>query len=183
MDMKNASLQSTTILSVRKGNDVVIAADGQVSLESLIIKTNVRKIRRLTKGNVIVGFTGSTADALTLFERLEEKLEQNPHQLLRPCVDLVREWRKDPLLRSIHDMLVVINPRQSLILTSSGEVFEPDDGLVGVGIGGAYALSAARALIDVEGYDAKTITEKSMKIAADICVYTNSNLTIESIEH
>ncbi len=182
MENKLSTWHGTTILSVRKGSEVVIAADGQISMDSLIIKSNVRKIRRFTKGNVIAGFTGSTADALVLFEKLEDKLDQTPHQLLRPCVDLVRDWRKDPLLRTVTETMVVISPRQSLILSSTGEVYEPDDGIVAVGCGGPYALSAARALLDVEGYTAKMIVEKAMKIASEIYVFTDSNLTIESME-
>lgn len=182
MDKDLSTWKGTTILSVRKNSEVVIASDSQISLDSLIIMSNVRKIRRLSTGNVIAGFTGSSTDALFLFERLEEKLKQNPHQILRPCVDVVRDWRKDPFLRTITDTMVVISPRQSLILSSTGEVYEPEDGIVAVGGGGPYALAAARSLLDIEEYTAKMIVEKSMKIASDIYVFTNTNLTIESME-
>lgn len=172
----------TTILAVRKGNDVVIAGDGQVSMGSLILKSNVRKVRRLGKGDVIAGFAGSTADALALFERLEAKLEQNPHQLIRACVDLAKDWRKDRYLRKLEAMMAVVNATHSLVLTGAGDVLEPEDGLIGIGSGGPYALAAARALIDVDGFTAQMIAEKALSIAADICVYTNRNIVVETLE-
>ncbi len=175
------SWRGTTILSVRKGNDVVVVGDGQVSMGSLILKSNVRKVRRLGKGDVIAGFAGSTADALALFERLEAKLEQNPHQLVRACVDLAKDWRKDRYLRRLDAMMAVVNTTHSLILTGAGDVLEPEDGLIGIGSGGAFALAAARALLSVEGYTAEIIAEKSLNIAADICVYTNRNLVTEKL--
>ncbi|OJW49050.1 MAG: HslU--HslV peptidase proteolytic subunit [Alphaproteobacteria bacterium 41-28] len=182
-DNESTAWQGTTILSVRKGNQVVVAGDGQVSMGNLILKSNVRKVRRLGKaGDVIAGFAGSTADALALFERLEAKLEQNPHQLLRSCVDLAKDWRRDRYLRRLDAMMAVVNATQSFILTGMGDVLEPENGLIGIGSGGAYALSAARALFDIEGHTAQVIAEKAMGIAAEICVYTNSNIVLESIE-
>lgn len=175
------SILGTTILAVRKGNEVVVAGDGQVSMGNLILKSNVRKVRRLGKGDIIAGFAGSTSDALALFERLEAKIEQNPHQLVRACVDLAKDWRRDKYLRKLEAMMAVVDANHSLILTGVGDVLEPEGGIIGIGSGGAYALSAARALIDVEGMTAKQIAEKAMKIAADICVYTNDNVVIESL--
>lgn len=172
----------TTILSVRKGKNVVVAGDGQVSMGNIVLKSNVRKVRRLGKGDVIAGFAGSTADALALFERLEVKLEQNPHQLVRACVDLAKDWRRDRYLRRLEAMMAVVSPTHSLILTGTGDVLEPEDGLIGIGSGGPYALSAARALIDMDGLTAEQIAQKAMNIAADICVYTNNNIIIENIE-
>jgi ATP-dependent HslUV protease subunit HslV len=174
--------RGTTILSVRKGKDVVVAGDGQVTMGNLILKSNVRKVRRLGKGDVIAGFAGSTADALALFERLESKLEQNPHQLVRACVDLAKDWRRDRYLRRLDAMMAVVNSVHSLILTGSGDVLEPEDGIIGIGSGGPYALAAARALVDQEGMSAQMIAEKSMSIAAEICIYSNKNIVLESIE-
>lgn len=172
----------TTIICVRKGKDVVIAGDGQVSMGSLILKSNARKVRRLGKGDVIAGFAGSTADALALFERLEVQLEQNPHQLLRACVELAKDWRKDRYLRRLEAMMAVANAEHSFILTGAGDVLEPEDGLIGIGSGGAFALSAARALKENTELSAQEIAQKAIEIAADICVYTNKNIIIESIE-
>jgi len=174
--------RGTTILSVRKGKDVVVAGDGQVTMGNLILKSNVRKVRRLGKGDVIAGFAGSTADALALFERLETKLEQNPHQLVRACVDLAKDWRRDRYLRRLDAMMAVVNSAHSLILTGSGDVLEPEDGIIGIGSGGPYALAAARALVDQEGLTAQMIAEKSMEIAAELCIYSNKNIVLESIE-
>lgn len=180
------TLHGTTILSVRKGKDVVIAGDGQVTMGPLILKSNVSKIRSLgqgdAKGGVVVGFTGSTSDSLVLFERLESLIDQNPHQLVRACVDLVKEWRKDAHVRHLEGMLAVVSPVHSLILTSGGDVLEPEDGIIGIGSGGPYALSAARALIDIEGYTAEMIVQKAMNIAAQICIFTSLNVVLESIE-
>jgi len=182
MENEKLSWHGTTILSVRKGKEVVIAGDGQVSMGNLILKSNARKVRRLGKGDVIAGFAGSTADAFALFERLETKLEQNPHQLVRACVELAKDWRKDRYLRKLEAMMAVANAETSLILTGAGDVLEPEDGLIGIGSGGAYALSAARALLDQKDLSAQQIVEKSMRIAAGICVYTNETFTIESIK-
>src|SRR5512138_3571668 len=171
----------TTILTVRKGGKVVIGGDGQVTIGQTIIKSNARKVRRLGKGDVIGGFAGATADAFTLFERLEAKLETYPNQLTRACVELAKDWRTDRYLRRLEAMMAVADAETSLVLTGTGDVLEPEDGLIGIGSGGAFALSAARALIDVDGLDAEAIARKAMKIAGDICIYTNQSLTIESL--
>jgi len=171
----------TTILSVRKGSQVVIAGDGQVSLGQTVIKSNARKVRRLGKGDVIAGFAGATADAMTLFERLEGKLETYPGQLTRACVELAKDWRTDRYLRRLEAMMAVADHSTSLVLTGTGDVLEPEDSLIGIGSGGAYALSAARALIDIDDLDAEAIARKSMTIAAGICVYTNESVVVESI--
>jgi len=172
----------TTILSVRKGGKVVIAGDGQVSLGQTVIKANARKVRRLGKGDIVAGFAGATADAFTLFERLEAKLEQHPGQLTRAAVELAKDWRTDRYLRRLEAMMAVANADTSLVLTGTGDVLEPEDGLIGIGSGGNYALSAAKALIDRDDMDAEAIARKAMEIAAEICVYTNGNLTIESVD-
>jgi len=169
----------TTILSVRKDDKVVIAGDGQVSMGQTVIKANARKVRRLGDGKVVAGFAGATADALTLFERLEAKLEKHPGQLTRACVELAKDWRTDRYLRRLEAMMAVADADASLILTGTGDVLEPDDGLVGLGSGGMYALSAARALIDRDDLDAEAVARRAMAIAADICVYTNTSLTVE----
>jgi ATP-dependent HslUV protease subunit HslV len=171
----------TTILSVRKGGKVVIAGDGQVSLGQTIIKGNARKVRPLGSGHVIAGFAGATADAMTLFERLEAKLEQYPEQLTRACVDMAKDWRTDRYLRRLEAMMIVADKKVSLVLTGTGDVLEPERGVVAIGSGGNYALAAARALIDGE-LDAEAIARKSMAIAAEICVYTNANLTVETLD-
>jgi ATP-dependent HslUV protease, peptidase subunit HslV len=182
MQQQNNSWRGTTILSVRKGNKVVIAGDGQVTLGNTVIKSQARKVRRLAGGNVIVGFAGATADAFTLFERLEAKLEMYPSQLTRACVELAKDWRTDRYLRRLEAMIAVADQTTSLVLSGNGDVLEPEDGLIGIGSGGSFALSAARALIDVDGFDAEKIARQSMKIAADICIYTNHNIILESIE-
>ena len=171
----------TTILSVRKNNEVVIAGDGQVSLGPTVIKATARKVRPLGDGSVIAGFAGATADAFTLFERLEAKLEQHPGQLTRACVDLAKDWRTDRYLRRLEAMMAVADKDVSLVMTGTGDVLEPDQGLIGIGSGGSYALAAAQALYDLEGLRAEDIARKAMGIAAGICVYTNTNLTIESL--
>ena len=172
----------TTILSVRKGRQVVIAGDGQVSLGNTVIKSNARKIRRLGGGGIIAGFAGSTADAFTLLERLEGKLERHPGQLVRACVELAKDWRTDRYLRRLEAMMAVADREASLVLTGTGDVLEPEDGLVGIGSGGQFALAAARALLDVDGMTAEAIARKAMSVAADICVFTNKNLIIETLE-
>jgi len=171
----------TTILLVRKGDETVLAGDGQVSVGSTIMKSNARKLRRLGKGDVIAGFAGATADALTLFERLETKLEQYPGQLARAAVELAKDWRTDRYLRRLEAMMAVADRSVSLILTGNGDVLEPEDGLIGIGSGGTYALAAARALVGVEGLSAEEIVQRAMKIAADICIYTNHNILIEKL--
>ena len=172
--------RSTTILSVRKGGTVVIAGDGQVTLGQTVMKANARKVRRLGKGDVIAGFAGATADAFTLFERLESKIEKHPGNLARACVELGKDWRTEKFLRRLEAMMVVADARASLVLSGSGDVVEPDDGIVGIGSGGNYALSAARALLEFD-LSAEDIARRAMKIAADVCVYTNDNVVIESI--
>jgi len=172
----------TTILAIRKDNQVVVAGDGQVSLGNTVMKANARKVRRLGKDkDIIAGFAGSTADAFTLFERLEAKLDAHPGQLTRACVELAKDWRTDKYLRRLEALMAVCNKETSLILSGTGDVVEPEDSLIGIGSGGNYALSAARALIDIDGMDAQTIAEKSMKIAGDICVYSNHNIVIEQL--
>ena len=171
----------TTILSVRKNGQVVVAGDGQVTMGATMIKSRARKVRRLANGQVIAGFAGATADAFALFERLEAKLETHPGQLTRACVELAKDWRTDRYLRRLEAMMAVADHKASLILTGTGDVLEPDDGVIGIGSGGAYALAAARALIDVDGLDADAIARRAMKIAADICVYTNESLTVETL--
>ena len=171
----------TTILCVRKNDKVVIAGDGQVSLGQTVIKGSARKVRRLGDGSVIGGFAGATADAFTLFERLEAKLEQYPQQLTRACVELAKDWRTDRYLRRLEAMMAVADRQVSLVLTGTGDVLEPDDGVIGIGSGGNYALAAARALIDRDDMDAEAIARRAMDIAAGICVYTNRNLTIEAL--
>ncbi|MDR3439620.1 ATP-dependent protease subunit HslV [Telmatospirillum sp.] len=177
----NELWHGTTILAVRKSNKVVIAGDGQVSLGNTIIKSNARKVRRLGDGSVIGGFAGATADAFTLFERLEGKLEKYPGQLTRACVELAKDWRTDRYLRRLEAMMAVADKSVSLVLTGTGDVLEPEDGLIGIGSGGNFALSAARALIDIDGLEPEAIARKAMKIASGICVYTNENVIVESL--
>ncbi len=171
----------TTILSVRTGGKVVIAGDGQVSMGQTVMKPNAKKVRRLHDGSVIDGFPGATADAFTLFERLEKKLEQHRGQLMRAAVELAKDWRTDKYLRNLEAMMIVADKDVTLILTGNGDVLEPLHGIAAIGSGGNYALSAARALADYEK-DAETLARKAMQIAADICVYTNDQLTIESMD-
>lgn len=168
----------TTILSVRKDGRVVVAGDGQVSLGATVMKANARKVRRLAGGKVIAGFAGATADAFTLFERLEAKLETYPGNLTRAAVELAKDWRTDRYLRRLEAMLAVADASTSLILSGSGDVVEPEDGLIGIGSGGNFALAAARALSPLE-FSAEEIARRAMKIAADICIYTNHELTLE----
>jgi ATP-dependent HslUV protease subunit HslV len=172
---------ATTILSVRKAGQVVMAGDGQVSMGQTIVKGNAKKVRRLGNGQIIAGFAGATADAFTLFERLEAKLERYPNQLLRACIELAKDWRTDRYLRRLEALMAVADKDVSLMLSGSGDVLEPEGGIIAIGSGGNYALAAARALLDVEGLDAETIARKAMDIAADICVYTNHNLVIEKL--
>jgi ATP-dependent HslUV protease, peptidase subunit HslV len=171
----------TTILSVRKGSQVVVAGDGQVSLQSTILKPSARKVRRLADGKIVTGFAGSTADALTLLERLEAKLDRHPGQLTRAAVELAKDWRTDRYLRRLEAMMAVADADVSLLISGNGDVLEPDDGLIGIGSGGPFALAAARALMDVDGMSAEAIARKAMAIAADLCVYTNDHLTLEVI--
>lgn len=172
---------ATTILCVRKDGQTVIGGDGQVSLGHTVIKSTANKLRKLSGGEVIAGFAGSTADAFTLFERLEAKLEKHPKQLLRAAVELAKDWRTDKYLRRLEAMMIVANKDVVLVISGNGDVLEPEGGVAAIGSGGNYALSAARALIDQKKLTAREIVEKSMGIAADICVYTNHNIRIESL--
>ena len=171
----------TTILSVRKDGIVVIAGDGQVTFGQQVIKSNARKVRPLSNGSVIAGFAGATADAFTLFERLEGKLEQHPGQLTRACVEMAKDWRTDRYLRRLEAMMAVADKETSLVLTGTGDVLEPEDGMIGIGSGGAYALAAARALFDRDDMAADAIAHKAMGIAAGICIYTNNSVVLESL--
>ncbi|CAH2397264.1 ATP-dependent protease subunit HslV [Mesorhizobium ventifaucium] len=176
------TMHATTIVTVRKGGKVVIAGDGQVSLGQTIMKGNAKKVRRIGKsGNVIAGFAGATADAFTLLERLEAKLEQYPEQLTRACVELAKDWRTDRYLRRLEAMMLVADKSVSLALTGTGDVLEPEHGVMAIGSGGNYALAAARALMDSDK-DAEEIARKAMQIASDICVYTNNNFVIETLD-
>ena len=171
----------TTILSVRRGDQVVVAGDGQVSLGNTVVKGNARKVRRIGGGNVIAGFAGATADAFTLLERLETKLERFPNQLERACVELAKDWRTDRYLRRLEAMLIVADKEHGYTLTGNGDVLEPSDGVIAIGSGGNYALAAARALMSVPDLTAEEIARRAMKIAAAICIYTNENLIVEII--
>ncbi len=175
------SLHGTTILSVRKDKAVAIAADGQVSLGNTVFKSTAKKLRSIADGKIYAGFAGSTADALTLYERLEGKLEKYNFSLTRACVELAKDWRTDKYLRKLEAMMIIVDATTSLILSGTGDVIEPEDGIAAIGSGGAYAKSAAKALLDVEQYNAEQIAKKAMNIAADICVYSNHNIIIETI--
>ncbi len=177
----SAAWRGTTVLAVRKDKQVVIAGDGQVSFGETVIKSNARKVRPLGKGNVIAGFAGATADALTLFERLESKLEQYPSQLTRACVELAKDWRMDRYLRRLEAMMIVADKEVSLVLTGTGDVLDPEKGSMAIGSGGNYALAAARALYDSD-MTAEQIAQKAMTIAAEICIYTNDNIILEKLE-
>ena len=180
------TMHATTIVSVRRGNRVVIAGDGQVSLGPTVMKGSARKVRRLgKKGDVITGYAGATADAFTLFERLEAKLEKYPGQLMRACVELAKDWRQDRYLRKLEAMMIVCDADHSLILSGTGDVLDSDDGILAIGSGGNFALSAARALhgvADQANLDAEDIARRAMQVAGDICVYTNHNVVVETIE-
>lgn len=181
--MSKIELHGTTILCVRQGDEVVIAADGQVSLGPTIMKSTAKKLRTLASGSIIAGFAGSTADALTLFERLEAKLEKHSNQLVRSAVELAKDWRMDKYLRKLEAMLIVADKKNILILTGNGDVIEPEDGLAAIGSGGTYALSAARGIVTVApNLPAEEVVRHAMKIAADICVYSNHNITIEKVQ-
>ena len=171
----------TTILCVRRDGHVAMAGDGQVSLGQTIVKGNARKVRRIGNGKVLAGFAGATADAFTLLERLESKLERFPNQLERACVELAKDWRTDRYLRRLEAMMAVADQERSFTLTGNGDVLEPEDGIIAIGSGGNYALAAARALVAVEGLSAEDVARRAMKIAADICVYTNSNVVLETL--
>ena len=171
----------TTIIGVRKGDRIVVAGDGQVSMGNTVMKPNARKVRRIgEKGAVVAGFAGATADAFTLFERLEKKLEQYSGQLLRAAVELTKDWRTDKYLRNLEALMIVADKDNLLVLTGNGDVLEPEGGITAIGSGGNYALAAAKAIAEYED-DPETIARKAMQVAADICVYTNGNLTVEEI--
>src|SRR5215207_3909353 len=176
------SWHGTTILTVRKGGLVAVGGDGQVSIGQTIVKANARKVRRLSKGDVIGGFAGATADAFTLFERLEAKLEQYPDQLMRAAVELAKDWRTDRYLRRLEAMMIVADKTDTLVLTGTGDVLTPDHETIAIGSGGNYAYSAALALAENTELDAEEIARKAMKIAAEICIYTNEQVTLEMIE-
>ena len=170
----------TTIILIRKGNDVVVAGDGQVSLGNTVIKRTAKKVRKIEKRNVIAGFAGSTADALTLFERLEAKLEKHAGNLTRAAVELAKDWRTDKYLRRLEALMAVADKEKSFIISGTGDVLEPEDGIIGIGSGGNYALAAAKVLIQTD-MPAEEIAKKSIKVASEICVFTNNNITIERI--
>jgi ATP-dependent HslUV protease subunit HslV len=176
------NLQGTTILSVRRDGRVVIGGDGQVTMGNIIMKANARKVRRLYKDQVIAGFAGGTADAFTLFERFEAKLEKHQGHLVRAAVELAKDWRTDRILRRLEALLAVADKSASLVITGQGDVIEPEGGLIAIGSGGPYAQAAARALMENSQLDARTIVEKALNITADICIYTNRNLTIEELD-
>ncbi|MEK9786470.1 MAG: ATP-dependent protease subunit HslV [Gammaproteobacteria bacterium] len=180
--MSKAAMHGTTILSVRRNNRVVIGGDGQVTLGDTRMKGNARKVRRLYNDQVIAGFAGGTADAFTLFERFEAKLQKHQGNLTRAAVELSKDWRTDRMLRRLEALLAVADASASLILSGTGDVIEPEEGIMAIGSGGAYAKAAARALVSETQMDARTIVEKALGIAADICIYTNHSLTIEELE-
>ncbi len=174
--------RGTTIVSVRRGGKVVVAGDGQVSLGNTVLKGNARKVRRLYNGGVLAGFAGGTADAFTLFERFEGKLEKHSGNLTRAAVELAKDWRTDRMLRRLEALLVVADATASLIISGNGDVIEPEEGLMAIGSGGHYAQAAARAMLENTDLDARGIAEKALHIAADICVFTNHNVTIEELD-
>ncbi|WP_033920432.1 ATP-dependent protease subunit HslV [Sphingomonas sp. 37zxx] len=178
---KNITWHGTTILSVRRGGKVVIAGDGQVTQGQTVMKPNARKVRPLGDGKVIAGFAGATADAFTLFERLESKLERHQGQLLRAAVELAKDWRTDKFLRNLEAMLIVADKDVTLVVTGNGDVLEPEGGIAAIGSGGNFALAAARALVDYEA-DAEVLARKAMGIAGELCVYTNDRLTVEILD-
>jgi ATP-dependent HslUV protease subunit HslV len=180
--MNPNEMHGTTILSVRRNNRVVIGGDGQVSMGDTMMKGNARKVRRLYEDQVIAGFAGGTADAFTLFERFEGKLQKHQGNLVRAAVELTKDWRTDRMLRRLEALLAVADRSTSLIITGSGDVIEPEQGIMAIGSGGAYAKAAALALLEETGLDARAIVERALGIAADICIYTNSQFTIEELE-
>ncbi len=175
-------MKGTTILSVRRGSMVAIGGDGQVTMGNTVAKSNAKKIRRLYENRVLVGFAGSTADAFTLFEKLEDKLSEYSGNLTRSCVELAKDWRTDRILRRLEALLIAADKNNTYIISGSGDVLEPDSDVCAIGSGGNYALAAAKAMIEFTNLDAKTIVEKSLQIAASICIYTNNNITIDTLE-
>ena len=175
-------LHGTTILAVRKHKEVAIASDGQISLGNTVIKSSAKKLRTIADGKIIAGFAGSTADALTLYERLEAKLEHYKYQLARACVELAKDWRTDKYLRKLEAMMIVVDKTSLFILSGNGDVIEPEDGIAAIGSGGNFARAAAKALLEAKEYDAEKIVKRAMSIAADICVFSNHTLTLETIK-
>ena len=180
-DPDTLQFHGTTILSVRRGDEVVIAGDGQVTFGNTVLKAGARKVRRLGDGKVVVGFAGATADAFALFERLEGKLEQHPGQLTRACVEMAKDWRTDRYLRRLEAMMAVADKSVSLMLTGNGDVLEPEDGIIGIGSGGPFALAAAKALMAETELPAEEVACRALRIAADICIYTNDQIVIERV--
>ena len=176
----NQSWHGTTIVLIRKGKDTIVAGDGQVSLGNTVLKSKAKKVRKIEKRNVIAGFAGSTADALTLFERLEAKLEKHAGNLTRAAVELAKDWRTDKYLRRLEALMAVADKEKSFIISGTGDVLEPEDGIIGIGSGGNYALAAAKVLIQTD-ISAEEIAKKSIKVASEICVFTNNNITMEKI--
>jgi len=176
-----AEMHGTTIVSVRRNGMVVVGGDGQVTLGTTIMKSNARKVRRLYNNNVLAGFAGGTADAFTLFERFESKLETHQGNLVRAAVEMAKDWRSDRMLRRLEAMMIVADAKASLIISGNGDVIEPENGLIAIGSGGPYAKAAALALLDLSEHDARTITEKALSVAASICIYTNNHFTIETL--
>ena len=176
----NQNWHGTTIVLIRKGNQTIVAGDGQVSLGNTVLKSKAKKVRKIEKRNVIAGFAGSTADALTLFERLEAKLEKHAGNLTRAAVELAKDWRTDKYLRRLEALMAVADKEKSFIISGTGDVLEPEDGIIGIGSGGNYALAAAKVLMDSE-MSAEEIAKKSLKVASEICVFTNNNVTMEKI--
>jgi ATP-dependent HslUV protease, peptidase subunit HslV len=181
MDNTNTNWHGTTIVLIRKGKDVVVAGDGQVSIGNTIMKSTAKKVRKIEGKNVIAGFAGSTADAFTLFERLEEKLEKHGGQLTRAAVELAKDWRSDKFLRRLEALMAVADKDKSFIISGNGDVLEPEHGVIAIGSGGNYALAAARALLEDTDKTAEEIARKSIEIASEICVFTNNNITIEKL--
>ncbi len=179
--MNENTFHGTTILGVRKGNQIVVGGDGQVTLGNTVMKNNAKKVRRLYKDQVLAGFAGATADAFTLFEKFEVKLEKYSGHLTRSAVELAKDWRTDKMLRNLEALLIVADKEASLLISGNGDVIEPQDSIVAIGSGGSYALSAAKALFDNSDLDAEEIVKKSLHIASEICIYTNSNFTIEKL--
>ena len=176
----NQNWHGTTIVLIRKGNQTIVAGDGQVSLGNTVLKSKAKKVRKIEKRNVIAGFAGSTADALTLFERLEAKLEKHAGNLTRAAVELAKDWRTDKYLRRLEALMAVADKEKSFIISGTGDVLEPEDGIIGIGSGGNYALAAAKVLMDSE-MSAEEIAKKSLKVASEICVFTNGNVTTEKV--
>ena len=181
-NQQSNSWHGTTIISVRKGNEVAIAGDGQVSLGNTVIKGTAQKVRKLGDGSVIAGFAGATADAFTLFERLEAKLEKHPKQLTRACVELAKDWRTDKYLRRLESMIIAADKNETFLISGTGDVLEPQEGIVAIGSGGNFALSAARALKRKSNLPAREIAEEALQVAAELCIYTNDTLNIAEIK-